>query len=158
MLLWENTCRLPLKAQSCGAYSSLSAPFISIMRVLIIASLIAIAYSARVKSIRYLLFLKYKLCPFGLGLRKFALDSVVIFKFGIHYFWTCAFYYMNIFCKKLEHRLKPNFIRTWSYHHLRFFLHFWKIHNDRIKSFSKWTGLLIPFFLEYFWEKNQSFC
>ena len=27
----------------------------------------------------------------------------------INYFWTCLFHYINIFCKKLEYEIKPNF-------------------------------------------------
>ena len=33
-------------------------------------------------------------------------------KFKINYFWTCVFHYINIFCKKLEYEIKPNFSKN----------------------------------------------
>ena len=113
-----------------------------------------------------------KPCPFESGLRKFALDPVVVIffkklqknykwwsdpvvifflkwtwsshcnsfckqylcsenhKFRFNYFWTCDFFYINIFCKKKLQRLdKVHFIRNynaWIRPPLVFFVIFWK--------------------------------
>ena len=33
------------------------------------------------------------------------------YKFRIIFFWTCVFYYLDIFCKKLKYEIKPNFAK-----------------------------------------------
>ena len=83
-------------------------------------------------------------------------------KYGINYSWTCVFYYINIFCKKLKCGIKPKFSKDRIRPPLVFFCIFEKNCNDWIKcnlskSRTKWTGLVSSYFLSVIiWKKLQS--
>ena len=79
-------------------------------------------------------------------LQLFAKNIYVVKNTSSELTWFCTltFYYINIFCKKLKYKIKPNFSKDIIRPPLAIFSAFLKKnYKDKIKSFSKskWTGL-----------------